>query len=204
MAVPDHAGPDDGRAAPTVRRLWRGDGDAVLAYFRRLDPDTRANRFMGSVSDAGVAAYAAQALAADGVVYGAFVAGVLRGLGELRPAGPCLSRYVLGPRAEAAFAVERAYRRRGLGAVLFARIARAARSRCVTDLHVRCFSQNGPMIRLAARHGADLSRDGMEADGAVHLDRATPVSLWYETVAEAFDFTLAVSLPGHGPVPSAA
>ena len=71
-------------------------------------------------------------------MYGAFVGGVLRGLGELRPMGPGASRYALGPHAEAAFAVEQTFRRQGIGAALFARIARSARHRGVQDLHVRC------------------------------------------------------------------
>ena len=190
MAVPDQASP-----VHSVRRLWPADRAVVLDYFRRLDPDTRANRFMGNVSDAGVAAYATNAVSAQGVMYGAFVAGTLRGLGELRPAGRAASRYVLGPDAEAAFAVERICRRQGIGAALFTRIVRAARNRGVSDLHVRCLSRNGPMLRLAAKHGAALQREGMETDGALHLDRPTPFSLWHESIAEAFDFGLAVSFP---------
>ncbi|MDP4003611.1 GNAT family N-acetyltransferase [Methylobacterium sp. NEAU K] len=182
-------------SAHAVRRLWPADRTAVLDYFLRLDPETRANRFMGHVSEAGVRAYAAQALNAEGVMYGAFVAGTLRGLGELRPMGPGASSYVLGPRAEAAFAVERTFRRQGIGAALFARIARAARHRGVVDLHVRCLSGNGPMLRLAAKHGAELQHAGSETEGALHLDRPTPFSLWHESIAEAFDFTLAVSFP---------
>lgn len=190
MAVREDAPP-----LHTIRRLWPADRAVVLDYFRRLDPDTRANRFMGNVSEAGVAAYAGNAVEAQGVMYGAFVEGVLRGLGELRPAGRAASRYVLGPDAEAAFAVERACRRQGIGAALFGRIVRAARHRGVSDLHVRCLSRNGPMLRLAAKHGAALQREGMETDGALHLDRPTPFSLWHESIAEAFDFSLAVSFP---------
>ncbi len=150
---------------------------------------------MGQVTEAGTRSYAEQAMSAQGVMFGAFIDGTLRGLGELRPAGRCTSRYFLGPQAEAAFAVEQPFRRKGLGAALFERITQAARNRGVSDLHVRCFARNGPMIRLATRQGAALSRDGLEADGAVHLDRATPLSLWYESIAEAFDFTLSVTLP---------
>jgi GNAT superfamily N-acetyltransferase len=180
---------------PIVRRLWPSDRDIVLAYFYRLDPETRANRFMGHVSDAGIRTYADQAMRARGVMYGAFIDGTLRGLGELRPAGPGNSSYFLGRQAEAAFAVEREFRRLGVGAALFERIARAARSRGVSDLIVRCFARNGPMIRLAARQGAELHREGIEADGSVHLDIPTPLSLWYETIAEAFDFSLSVTRP---------
>lgn len=193
---------DDLPPVTTVRRLWPADRRAVLDYFRRLDPDTRANRFMGNVSEAGVAAYAEDAFVARGVMYGAFVGGTLRGLGELRPAKRCTSSYFLGPDAEAAFAVERIFRRRGIGAALFIRIVRAARHRGVSDLHVRCLSRNGPMLRLAAKHGAALQRDGMEADGALHLDRPTPFSLWHETIAEAFDFSAAIGVPNREPAQS--
>lgn len=197
MAARPHDAP-----AHAIRRLWPADRNVVLDYFLRLDPDARASRFMGNVGEAGVRAYAAQAVSAEGVMYGAFVEGALRGLGELRPMGPCPSRYRLGPQAEAAFAVEQAFRRHGIGADLFARIARAARHRGVEDLHVRCLSGNGPMLRLAAKHGAALQRAGSETDGALHLARPTPFSLWYEGIAEAFDFTLAVSLPGRASAPA--
>jgi GNAT superfamily N-acetyltransferase len=182
-------------SASFVRRLWPSDRQAVLDYFSRLDGETRASRFMGHVSEAGIRAYAEQAITARGVMYGAFLDGTLRGLAELRPNAAGRSSYYLGPEAEAAFAVERAFRRNGLGAALFERITQAARNRGVSDLHVRCFARNGPMIRLAARQGAAIRRDGLETDGALHLEHATPLSLWYETIAEAFDFTLSVSRP---------
>jgi GNAT superfamily N-acetyltransferase len=188
--------------AHSIRRLWPADRNAVLDYFLRLDGEARASRFMGNVGEAGVRAYAAQSVTAEGVMYGAFVEGALRGLGELRPMGPGASRVDLGPRAEAAFAVEQAFRRRGIGADLFARIARAARNRGVVDLHVRCLSGNGPMLRLAAKHGAALQHEGIEIEGAVHLARPTPFSLWYEGIAEAFDFTLAVSFPNRASTPA--
>ena len=188
----------------SVRRLWPSDRARVLGYFLRLDPETRANRFMGAVSAAGVRAYAESAVTADGLIFGAFVDGTLRGLGELRPTGPLPShlpghlpgRMALGPEAEAAFAVERDYRRNGIGTALFARITDAARNRGVSDLHVRCLSRNGPMRGLAAKLGADLRLLGSEAEGALHLARPTPFSLWHESIAEAFDFTLAVASAG--------
>ncbi|WP_245516649.1 GNAT family N-acetyltransferase [Methylobacterium segetis] len=181
-----------------VRRLWPSDRAAIVAYFQRLDPETRAGRFMGAVSEAGVRAYAERCVTADGLVFGAFRDGVLRGLGELRPTGSRPPGMALGPEAEAAFAVEHAYRRSGLGAALFARIADAARNRGVSDLHVRCLTRNGPMRGLAAKLGADLRPAGPETEGALHLARPTPFSLWHEGVAEAFDLTLAFAAAGRG------
>lgn len=178
-----------------VRRLWPSDREVVLGYFLRLDPETRANRFMGQVSEAGVRAYAEGAVSAEGVIYGVFADGALRGLGELRPTRPASTALMLGPRAEAAFAVEAAYRRRGIGGALFRRIARAARHRGVVDLEVRCLARNSPMLRLAARQGADLRVSSGETEGLLHLPRPTPASLWYEAIAEGVDFTRAVVQP---------
>ncbi len=190
MALPEHAAPGH-----TIRRLWPGDRPAVLDYFLRLDHETRANRFMGPVGEAGVRAYAERAVTAEGLVVGAFVDGVLRGLGELRPSGTQRGGFMLGAEAEAAFAVEEGFRRRGMGTALFGRIARAARNRGVGILHVRCLDRNKPMLRLAAKLGADLHRSGHEARGDLRLVQATPVSLWYESIAEAYDFTLSVVQP---------
>ncbi|WP_348645178.1 GNAT family N-acetyltransferase [Methylobacterium sp. BTF04] len=178
---------------PLVRRLWPSDDAQVQDYILRLDPETRAERFMGTLSDTAARTYARNAMRADGLMFGGFVAGTLRGLGELRPAGARSPGRMLGPEAEAAFAVERGYRRNGLGQALFRRIAGAARHRGVRDLHVRCLSWNRPMQGLARKVGASLRIQGDEADGALHLARPTPVSLWQEGVAEAFDFTLALS-----------
>lgn len=191
----------------TIRRLWLGDRPAVLDYFLRLDPEARASRFMGTVGEAGVRAYAERSLAAEGLMFGAFVEGTLRGLGELRPAAAMpasgaaagLSRSGLRPlgrQAEAAFAVERAYRRNGIGSAMFARISEAARNRGVVDLHVRCLTRNGPMRALARKHGADLQMAGPETEGALHLSRPTPFSLWHESIAAAFDITLALASAG--------
>ena len=187
----------------TIRRLWRSDRAAVLAYFLRLDPETRANRFMGTVSEAGVRAYAERVLTTEGLVFGAFADGILRGLGELRPdaetpmsAAVGMSPVVLRPLgtcAEAAFAVERPYRRNGIGSTLFERIAESARNRGVVDLHVRCLSRNAPMRELARKHGADLHAAGSETDGALHLPQPTPFSFWHESIASAFDITLALT-----------
>lgn len=179
--------------SPTVRRLWPSDRALVEAYFLRLDPETRAERFMGTLSDTAALAYARNALRADGLMFGGFLEGALRGLGELRPAGPRGPGLILGPDAEAAFAVERGHRRNGLGQALFRRIVGAARNRGVRDLHVRCLPWNRPMQGLARKVGASLRIDGDEADGALHLASPTPVSLWQEGVAEAFDFTLALA-----------
>lgn len=180
------------------RRLWPSDIDTVRAFILRLDSETRANRFLAAVSDATALAYAERALVTKGLVIGGFVDGILRGLGELRAAGRPAPGYLLAPLAEAAFVVEPRFRREGLGSALFRRIVVAARSRGVGDLHMRCLNSNGPMRRLALRHGAELNPAGSETDGAIHLARPTPFSLWSQGVAEAFDLGLALAAAAIG------
>ncbi|GJE15715.1 GNAT family N-acetyltransferase [Methylobacterium marchantiae] len=185
--------PDTIPTGLNVRRLWPSDRAMVEAYFLRLDPDTRANRFMAALSDAAALAYAARALKVEGLVFGGFVEGELRALGELRPMNGPIPGFGLGREAEAAFAVERGFRRNGLGHALFRRIVAAARNRSVRELHVRCLSRNAPMRRLAAKLGAEVTLADGEAEGALTLARRTPISLWQEGVDEALDFTLAVA-----------
>lgn len=149
---------------------------------------------MAALSDAAALAYASRALTVDGLVFGGFVDGELRALGELRPLTGPASGLSLGREAEAAFAVERGFRRNGLGHALFRRIAAAARHRGVRDLHVRCFSRNGPMRGLAAKFGAEMRLSDGEAEGALALATPTPVSFWQQSLTEALDFTLAVAV----------
>lgn len=180
---------------PLCRRLWPSDREAVSAHFQRLDPETLASRFMAPVGERTARAYAKRAFVNEGLVYGCFVDGTLRGVGELRPGGRSALGLRLGRRAEAAFTVERDYRRRGIGATLFRRIVGGARNRGVGDVHVRCFTDNASMRRLAIRLGAELKLSGPETNGTIRLDRPTPFSLWYESIAEAFDMTLAAVTP---------
>lgn len=178
------------------RRLWPSDAAAVRACFLRLDPEGRANRFMASVSDRHALAYAERSLVNEGLVFGAFVDGSLRGIAELRPAGRrCIAMisHPLGLRAEAAFAVERDFRRQGLGFALFARLAEAARSRGVRRLQLRCLYENRPMTGFAAKVGARLRLTGPEAEGAIRLGHPTPLSLWNEAIVESLDLSLAIT-----------
>lgn len=148
---------------------------------------------MFALDDRGALAYAERAVLNHGMVFGVFADGILRGVGELRPAGQRSCARPLGRKAEAAFAVEANFRREGLGAILFRRIVEASRSRGVAELHVRCLNGNGPMQRLALKLGADLHPTGGETDGEIRLERPTPLSLWNEGLSEALDLALAIA-----------
>lgn len=183
---------------PLIRRLWPSDLPAVEAHFLRLDMATRHDRFMHGMGDEALLAYARRAVRTEGLMFGCFVEGTLRGVAELRPtalaparAGDLGSR--LGQEAEAAFALERPYRRLGLGTQLFGRLARAARNRAVRRLTVRCLSENRAMQALARTLGSELVLAGYESGGELRLSDPTPLSLWQEGLEDGLDLTLAAS-----------
>lgn len=92
---------------PVIRRLWPSDAAAVEACFLRLDPETRASRFMGTLGDAAALAYARQALKVDGVVFGGFVDGTCgpwANCARARPR-PRPMRWVRGPRPPSRWSV---------------------------------------------------------------------------------------------------
>ncbi|TGD96917.1 GNAT family N-acetyltransferase [Methylobacterium nonmethylotrophicum] len=173
-------------AGTLVRRLWPSDSTALVALFRGLDPESRFDRFMGAVSETAAAAYASRALVAEGLVFGAFTDGALRGVGELRPAGAATE-------AELAFAVARGHRGRGLGHALGARLTQAARNGGMHRLHLRCLSGNRPMRALARRLGAEFSAGGREVHAVLALSPPTAFSLWRENVDGLFDVAAAAS-----------
>ncbi|AWN51356.1 GNAT family N-acetyltransferase [Methylobacterium sp. 17Sr1-1] len=167
-----------------VRRLWSSDRDAVVSLFKSLDPDSRFDRFMGAVSEARAASYAAHAIAADGRIFGAFIDGALRGVGELRPAGH-------DAEAEIAFAVAPGHRGRGLGAALGRRLTEAARNGGMRRLHLRCLPGNWRMRALAQRLGAEARLGGREVHAVLALSPPTLFSLWREGVDGLFDVAAA-------------
>ncbi|WP_375274068.1 GNAT family N-acetyltransferase [Methylorubrum thiocyanatum] len=192
--------PGTARGGLSLRRLWPSDGPAVQAFFLRLDPDTRASRFMAAMNDRTIATYAAQAMTAPGLVLGVFVDGTLRALGELRPYGLGRADTRTG---EVALTVERGFRRSGLGSRLLRRLAEAARNHGIAELRLRCLPHNAPMRRLAAGLGAEVRLTEGECEGAIRLARATPLSLWREGFEVALDFGLAVAaLPLPAPLPA--
>lgn len=166
-------------AGIAVRRMRRGERDAFAAHLSRLDADSRFRRFGRFMSDAAVTAYAAAEDERPGLLQGAFIDGVLRGVGELRPFGDPAEG-----RAEAAFSVEPGFQRRGIGDALFRRILLVARNDGVSRLTVLCLPENGAMQRLARRHGGALVSWPGEVTGTVTERHPTVVSLAREEAAE--------------------
>jgi len=133
-----------------VRSANCGVSEAPLycAHLLRLDPESRRNRFAGTVSEAYIRAYAQPSNLADAVIHGFFIDGVLRGVAELRP----LPEH----EAEAALSVEKEWQGHDVGAALLERMLLATHNRGIELLHMTCLTENRRMRQLARKFNAEL------------------------------------------------
>ncbi len=170
----------------TVRKLWIHEADVYRDHLLRLDPDSRRNRFAGAVSDEFIRGYVKLASGLDGVTYGFYVAGTLRGAAELRPLG------AFAKEAEAAFSIEKPWQNHGVGTALLERILLAARNRSFKLLHMACLADNWHMQQLALKFDAELSFDFGSVVGEVEAAHPTPMSVLRELVADGNGFATAM------------
>jgi GNAT superfamily N-acetyltransferase len=142
-----------------VRRLWPSDQGAFLNHLLRLDPESRHDRFAMGVSDEFIARYAERCFEADGLIFGYFAEDELRGAGELRMTSRDHKT------AEAAFSVEKDWRRKGVGKALMTRIVRGARNEGVTTLYLTCLASNRAMQKVARHFDAELKFETDQVTG---------------------------------------
>jgi GNAT superfamily N-acetyltransferase len=135
-------------AGGSIRKLWMSEAPLYCAHLLRLDPESRRNRFGGTVSDDYIRRYAQPSNLAGAVIHGFFVDGVLRGIAELRP--------LPEDEAETALSIEKEWQGRGVGAALLERTLVTARTRGTKLLHITCLPGNRRMRQLARKFHADL------------------------------------------------
>lgn len=158
-----------------LRTLRPGEDERLLRHYLRLGPEGLARRFFHTMSEAALRDYIRGARAHDWQVIGWFHRDVLRGTAEL---------FVDGTRAEAAFAVEPAYRRQGVGKQLLAHLRRRAQNRGVTRLAMLTERGNTAMLRLAASQGAALRYDEDAVQSLLSPSAPTPGSLILDLAEE--------------------
>jgi len=181
--------------AADIRRLWRSDLPSFREHLLRLDETSRHMRFGGGVSDAFIAQYAEHCFGKGDLVFGAFLDRGLRGAAELRSNEAIWTEQAPFDRhihAEAAFSVEDAYRKRGLGEKLFRRITEAARNHGVEVIEIVCLAENIAMRRLAAKFKAEFTFDSNQLLGKLTARRPTPFSMMREMASDFADFGEAV------------
>jgi GNAT superfamily N-acetyltransferase len=170
-----------------IRKLWIGEIAQYRDHILRLDPESRRNRFAGSVSDEFVGNYIDLSGSLDAVIHGFFIDGVMRGGAELRPLGLRFPH-----QAEAAISVEKPWQSHGVGSALLQRTLLAARNRGFRLLHMACLSENRRMQQLARKFAAELSFDFGSVVGEVASSRATPLSLMREMMSDSHGFATAM------------
>lgn len=162
-----------------IRKLWDVEINAYRDHLLRLDPDSRRDRFSGSIADEAIRSFAATACGPDVVVHGFFVDGVLRGAADLHIVRPLdLSE------AEAAFSIEEPWQSHGVGTALLERTLLSARNRGIKHVQVSCLPQNRRMQRLARKFGAAITFDYDTVNGTMENPLPTPLSVMQEMVAD--------------------
>lgn len=173
-----------------IRRLWPAERDLFKAHLLRLDAVTRRERFGTAVNDEFLENYAVATFGVGGLVYAYIEAGEVRGAAELRGLED-----IVAQTGEAAFSVEKAWRRRGLGETLFSRLIMAARNRGIGTLYMTCLPENVAMRRLARKFEADLVGGYADVEGVIATGGPTPFTVLDEALDNAKGFaTLALSL----------
>ena len=173
-----------------IRRLWPAEREMFKAHLLRLDIETRHQRFGTAVNDSFLETYAMTTFGIGGLVYAYVEDGEVRGAAELRGLED-----IVPHTGEAAFSVERDWRRQGIGAELFGRLITAARNRGIRTLYMTFLPGNHAMRALARHYEADLDVGPGDIEGTLQTGAATPFTILDETLDNALGFaTMALSL----------
>jgi RimJ/RimL family protein N-acetyltransferase len=173
-----------------IRRLWPTERDLFTAHLLRLDAVTRRERFGTAVNDDFLVNYAVTTFGVGGLVYAYVEDGEVRGAVELRGLED-----IVAQTGEAAFSVESAWRRQGIGGQLFGRLITASRNRGIRTLYMTCLPENAAMRRLARKFEADLAGGYADVEGVIATGGPTPFTILDEAFDTAKGFaTLALSL----------
>ena len=166
--------PPQDAPAGLIRQLRPSDAPRFRDHLQRLDTTARHDRFNGGIDDGFLERYAERCFGDGTTVIGCVIADRVVAAAELheRPEFEC-------PTGEAAFSVEHAHRRRGLGSRLFERLLLHARALGYDRLLVTTHADNGAMKALARKYDAQLEFDVGEAHGIIELAGVGPAgSAW--------------------------
>lgn len=157
--------------------LAPGDRDRLVAHWQRLSPVCLRRRFLRAMSPEALEGRAGAALSGEARCFGWFHEGTLRAVAELFPAADGTG--------EAAFTVERGWRKRGVGRALLRRVLRRGRNLGLARVIVLTTPDNIAMIRLARSEGGAIRLENGDVTGVFALPGATPVSLALDLADEA-------------------
>lgn len=169
MRSPFHIHPDRpvggaNRSRIRLRGLGARDRDLHAAHLLRLGPEDRRARFHSALSDRSVIAYSRGLDWNKAWVFGAFIDGTLRGVGELIP----LDR---PGEAELSISVEKPYQQAGLGKRLMLALILAARRTGMNTVRIIYIRDNDRMRALANDVGARSAMAPGIMEGVVTIPR---------------------------------
>lgn len=165
---------------PVVRRLWWAERDLWRRHLQRLGAEARRDRFAGLVSDSFIEQYCEAASPFTLALFGAFIDGELRAVGEF-----ALLDREWPRRAELAFSVEDAWQNQGLGSALFRRLLVHARNQSVQRVYIVSEPGNMRMHRVARKAGMVLSTEAGELEGRLELLGPSYFSVMEELLEES-------------------
>ncbi|MCS5601694.1 MAG: GNAT family N-acetyltransferase [Paracoccus sp.] len=155
--------PDFGPPRIRLRGLEGRDRHDHAAHLLRLSPEDRRARFHAALTDDAIRAYSDGVDWDHALIFGAFVGGVLRGLGELIP-------WPVRDQGEASFSIEQPFQQIGLGKRLVLATVLAARRAGLGRIHMDFIGDNRAMRALARDVGAVSGR----SDGIIHAIKDIP------------------------------
>ncbi len=167
-------------AAPEIRKLRQSDIPEVTQHLLRLDRRTRRSRFGAFVNDDFIRTYAKGVIDVDTLVYGAFIDGSLRAIGELRGL-----LHAWPHDAELALSVEPDWQDMGIGSMLFSRLVMVSQNRGVKTLHVIFSNENRNMQSIAAKHHPKIVHSRGQIEAKFSPSWATPLSFAREILQDA-------------------
>ena len=180
-------------AAPTwvpIRPLAPRHGDRILAHLLELPPHDRYLRFGYAASDGQVARYVETLNFDRDEVLGIFNRRLrLLAMAHLAYLAPEPGQSEA--RAEFGVSVSANARGRGYGSRLFDLAVLHARNRGVRTLVIHALSENAPMLKIAHNAGAQVVREGSEAQALLKLpadSMASHVEQMMETGAAEWDY----------------
>lgn len=167
-----------------IRRLLPSERDILESHMRRLDPESRRDRFCGLVGDDTIERYCAGIDWLDSILLGWFEAGELRAAVQLVPLRQSWSLEAWPREAELAVTVEPAWQDQGIGTELCRRALLAAQNRAISRVRMICLLENARMQRIVRKlDGRLLYVDG-GSEGAVEVPPPSYLSLWQEAFGE--------------------
>jgi GNAT superfamily N-acetyltransferase len=162
-----------------IRILQHNELSLLRDHLLRLDPQSRRDRFHGTVNDAFIDNYIARCFGPRTITIAYVENDEVHGVAELHE--PMSD----GDLPELAFSVEAGFRRRGVGSILFKTLLDEARRAGYRRLRVTTGASNDAMRALARKFGAHLVFDHGELAGSIDLTAPSIAEKPARNLAEA-------------------